>query len=66
MSHEDAQAYSSPAKKKRETLPIPKQRVTSLESTSRTDPPTKSILAAHTYEHAERKAIGNPPRRCCR
>ena len=34
MSHEDAQAYSSPAKKKRETLPIPKQRVTSLESTS--------------------------------
>ncbi len=61
MSHEDAQAYSSPAKKKRETFPIPKQRVTSLESTS-----TKSILAAHTYEHAERKAIGNPPRRCCR
>jgi hypothetical protein len=46
MSHEDTQAYSSPAKKKRETFPIPKQRVTSLESTS-----TKSILAAHTYEH---------------
>ncbi len=49
MPHEDAQAYSSPAKKKRETLPIPKQRVTSFESTSRTNPPTKSILAAHTY-----------------
>jgi hypothetical protein len=63
MPHEDAQAYSSPAKKKRDTLP--KQRVTSLAQETILGRKV-SWLLAHIYEHAERKAIGNPPRRCCR